>query len=1035
DVFISVNPIGLEADMQLMVGKMETYRYFMIDASIKLGAAAIPLGPSGLALQGFGGGFYMNMERQFDEDQAWTINDATGTMENPDFGPERGTGGSGAIYVPDDEFFGFSAKVIFSTIGLPTTLNADVGFGMELSNEFGLSKMWMEGNAYVMQNMADRDGDAMLSGGAFLNMDFLEDKYTFGGNLQANILNFLEISVPLECYYSPADWHFYVGKWTPTDNPADYNYATDPGRFKFEAGFDFQIASVKTGTYGYFMMGTDLPSGLPPKPYQIQNIFNTKNKNLPTTALPSFLTTSKGFAFGMVNDFHLNFDVLIFNLDVEYMMGLDVLMENKAGQECNYDEFGINRWYGRGQAYAYLGIKGSVGGKIFGRYREFVFAEIEAAAALDFKGPKPVWIKGQAAIKGKVLGGIIDFNTQVEFEHGKQVVCTGGSNNIFDDIPIVQDFDPKDGTDNKSVFIHPQIAFNFPRGPFGIEEESDTPGESITRYYAYEIVQFKVRTKEENEGWKNHPGGVGQRTYDEAGYSCSYDLPKQLPEYSQVELEMQVRGLRLNSNDIDDVEEPFETQSYKATFVTGEAPDYIMENSIDDAKPFHRQLYFHEGVSANTGYMKFWTEQSENLFRTNPGPNDGFDSNGSYSYVVRFTDVESGAYVDRPATNRNHGAGGGFTYGIPRAFLQHSRIYKIDLLRMFTPPAVDQEDNTNIVMTDLGVDGPGGSGNGGILVNPGQIQPGNNNGNGGGGLQVNPGVIQQGNNNNGNGGGLVIQAQLMNNQQVPNAGLVQMAQFQGGGINQYAINNGQPDPDPPAPNFPNQIQGNDGGGGGNPPWVNPGLGFQEPGGSMEGLKYEARKIKERGKVDQIIAKSLMPPSEPFYFRTSKYKTAAEKLAQTSVKTLNTTKFQKHIVDTDDLHFAEDGIEVKVPYVFLQTNEGFDRFETQYYRLNWVVSDLDDIIDAKSRDYYPALEITGDEDWRSNTFINDGPNGLMSPPFEYSDNEWCSETFLNIDDANDEGPVNEWNPPLHSGNPAVTPWWAYQAASPNEQRIH
>lgn len=1013
-VTITINPIQLEADMQLMVGRKPDYRYFMIDASIKLGAAAIPLGPSGLALQGFGGGFYMNMERQFDEDQVWTINDASGTMDSPDLGPSRGNGGSGATYVPDNDKFGFSAKVIFSTIGLPSTLNADVGFGMELSNEFGLSKMWMEGNAYVMQNMADRDGDPFISGGAFLNMDFLQDQYTFGGNLQANILGFLQLSIPLECYYSPADWHFYLGKWTPTADPNDYDYSTDPGRFKFTAGFDFQVASVQTGTYGYFMMGTDLPAGLPPKPLAIRNIFDTKNKTLPTASLPPFMTTSKGFAFGMVNDFHLKFDVLIFKLSVDYIMGLDVLMEDKAGQECNYDEFGINQWYGRGQAYAYLGIKGAVGGKIFGKYREFTFAEIEAAAALDFKGPKPVWIKGQAAIKGKVLGGIIEFNTQVEFEHGKQVICTGGGSNIFDDIPIVQDFDPRDGAEKKSVFIHPQVAFNFPRGAFGIEEATDTPGETFTRYYGYEIVNFKVRTKEQGGAWKNHAGGTGSPDYDNAGYSCSYDLPQQLPEFSEVEVEITVRGLQLNSDDITDVDETFSSQTYKAKFTTGEAPDYILPNSIDLARPFHRQKYFQEDEVAGDGYFNFWVEQSNKLFRQHPGPNDGFDANGNYNYVVRFTDVESGNHIDKTPTNKSTSAGGGFNFAIPRAFLQPERIYKIDLLRLFQPPAVGQDDNTNVVMTNLGVDGPGpgpgGGGGGGILVNPGQNQGGNN-----------------------GGGGLVIQGQLAN-QQVPNAGLFQVAQFQGGGqANQFAINNGQPDPDPPAPNLPNQFQGN-GGGGPNPPWINPGLGFQAPGGSMDGLKYAARNIKERGKVDQVIVKSLMPPSQPFYFRTSKFKTAAQKLATTSVRNVANTKFQTHLIDTDNLHEFEDGVEVKVPYVFLQSDEGFDRFETQYYRLHWVVTDLGDQIDSKWSTYKPALDVEGREDWRTDVFITEGSNGLMRPPFDYNDNAWCSESFYDPDEAFHEAPIQEWNPPLHSGNPTVTPWWAYQAASPDEHEF-
>jgi hypothetical protein len=101
-IAIDINPIDVGLEMRLIVGRMPEYRYFMIDVLAKF--PAIPLGPSGLALYGLGGGFWANMQRQYPEDAVLTINDVP---EQPDLGGEIGQTGSGAVYVPEYQNFGF----------------------------------------------------------------------------------------------------------------------------------------------------------------------------------------------------------------------------------------------------------------------------------------------------------------------------------------------------------------------------------------------------------------------------------------------------------------------------------------------------------------------------------------------------------------------------------------------------------------------------------------------------------------------------------------------------------------------------------------------------------------------------------------------------------------------------------------------------------------------------------------------------------------------------------------------------------------
>ncbi|MTB49590.1 hypothetical protein [Lewinella sp. W8] len=986
---IGIVPIDVGLEMRLMVGKMPQYRYFMIDALTKF--PGIPLGPSGLGLYGLGGGFYANMQRQYPENAVMTINDVP---DDPDLGGEIGETGSGATYVPVQGNFGFMARAVLGLYPVSTAMNADLEFGIDLGPNFNVNSMYMSGDAYVMQNMADRDGGALISGGADLIMNFQEKEYTFGGDLSANILNFLELDVSLEAFYSPNDWHFYLGRWTP----GHQDPLTDPNRIKFEAGFDFAVASVKTGINSYFMMGTDLPAGLPPKPLQIQSIFNEDGENLPSQNLLPVLTTTKGFAFGMINYFDLSFKALIFRLDVEYLMGLDVLMENKEGQECNMNEFGINQWYGKGQAYAYLGIEGAVEGKLFGKKRKFTFAEIEAAAAIDFAGPKPVWLRGKAALRGEVLGGLIEFDTKVEFEHGKKVVCSQDGNNIFDDIPIVEEFDPTDGASGQSIFTHPQVAFNFPRGAFPIDEESDTPGEYLTRYYGYEIIGLTVKTKEQGGNWKTHLGGTGSPQYDDEGYSCLYDLPNQLPEFSQVELTLRVRGQRYNSNDPDDVAENFEVQTYTATFQTGAAPDYILANSIDRSKPFHRQLNFLEDEGGNNGYLNFWHEQSNSLFRTTPTAQDGLSTQGHYTYVVRFKDLSAGTAKDVNPFNLSTAGGGGMSFPIPKNFLKPKTVYELDVLRIYHPPNSTPDNNTSVVMADLGIDGQSGGGGGG------------------GNLQI-----------------LAMPQQQQNN--VPNAGMMQVAMFQNNANqgmnvnvpNQFQDANNDPGVDPPFEGGNGQILSNE-------PDDGPGFGgpndFQSPGGNMDGLKYASRRLEQRGLVGEEVSKSLM--QQKLYFRTSMFTDLASKMNQVKVKNLNQSPAQTHMVDTDNLHQFTDGTEVKTPYLFLESDEGFDRFESQYWQWNYHVSDGENHNAFKLVKYTPFVTFEGREDWRSQTFMSEGDNGLFRPPFGNSDNSWCMETFYDPDDELNhiDGGLPKPNAPLQSGNPNPYAWFGYQMPAPD-----
>ncbi|MEO0626877.1 MAG: hypothetical protein AAFY91_07790, partial [Bacteroidota bacterium] len=902
DIEIMINPINFMTQMQLQVGRMvdpDPYRYFMIDVLVGLPDPGIQLGTTPLSIYGFGGGFFLNMDRQLDLDEPLTMNDVPNA---PDFGSSLGQGGSGAVYVPDQDRFGFNAKVIIGLSGTQRAMNADLEFGMEISQEFGVSQMWMEGNVYVMQDMTDRDGGALIHGSALLDLNFEDQEYLFAGGLSLDLLGFISVDIPLEAYYGAAPgeannpWHFYLGSWTPDVYPQD-----DEARFRIESEFDFVVGQIQAGIDGYFMMGNDLPSGLPRLPQEVEDIFASSNLVTPQNGpLPG--QTTSGFAFGLGTYFSLDFKAAIFKLDVAYGMGGDLILKDLNGQECSQDNFGLNNWYANGQAYAYLGVEGSVEGKLFGKVRKFTFAAIDAAAVLQFAGPKPTWMKGQVALSGEALGGLIKFNTSVQFEHGEQVVCSGEGGGIFDDIPIVSDFDPVDGANGQSIFTNPQVAFNFPEGVFAIEE----PGEGmdnpvITRYYGYEITSFKVWTKEQGQGgYSIHPGGTGLPQYEEDGYSCLYDLPEQLPEFSDVRMEIKVRGVRYTNANGNNVDEYYDTQTYETSFKVAAAPDYVLPGSIDDGRPFPLQRYYLEGES-QAGFVDFWHEQANDLFRSSPKPTDGLNEAGNYQYRVRFIDVAAETHHDVIPQSMNTQAGGGITFQIPNGFLQPETIYELQVVRIFIPPGGNNSStNTEVEMValdlDNGGDGPGGGGPGNMTLN---IMPQQSQGQGGGNM------------------GLQTMAFVNLGDQQSNSG----------GSGQFLNVAPPPAPTPiPYPNLSIQSPDDDD----NPGFEGPNQ-WLNPGGNIGGIERESRRLLERNRVEEPVTKNLMV--NPIYFRTSKFRTKAEKLNQVSVYQPAQTPTREVLLNTDDLYGYGEFVGqayIDLPYILLDSEESFDRFETQYW---------------------------------------------------------------------------------------------------------
>ena len=946
EVKININHIDLlDLDMRLQVGKTncgDGYRYFYFDAMVKI-PGGIPVPPSGLAFYGFGGGFYYNMTRTGIEEQS--INDFP---DDPDFGAGPGEGGGGVTYEPSQGNFGFIASVVIGIQGAEMALNGDLTFQMELGNEFNLVGMWMDGNVYVMQPMDEHeDGDLLFSIHGYAHMAITPPtkEFSLNAGLEFKALGGLsEGSAELDVYFSPEAWHVNLGQWTEGYSPND-----DPGRIRIINNLDFEFVQLETVYTAYFMMGNDNPPGLPNKPQEIVNLFNQEGIPLPTAG-PNTAdgATALGFGLGVTTSFDLSWEGVIFYFNIDYILGFDVLLQNMDAYDCTSDDFGFKNYYAQGDAFAYMHIGGGVEGKLFGKVRRFEFAEFEAAGVLSIATPNPTYLAGSFLMKGEVLNGIIKFNTDISFEYGEKVECNELPNkNIFDDIPIVSDFDPNSMSGTHSIFTVPQVAFNFPQEAFSIEEENpEDPDNPITNWFSYEITDVHITYNEDHQGPEiAYEGVIYNPQYDQEGRSCKFELSEPLPEKSTINFYISVRGVRLSPVDLSTVVETYDEQHYENNFKIGEAPDVILANSINYAVPFERQLYFLED-EANEGYFSFWHQQSPSLFRTTPTVDDGLDMDGSYSYKARFIKLNDGSFVDVNLTEMDPTEE--IRFPIPTGFLDNQTVYEIDILRIYTPPAPTVADNNtidNYVDLELVEGGnPGGGGPDGLVWT----------------------IEAQG--GQGGTGGL---------QNIAQVGTID----QSNGFN--PINTITAEPDDTGPGNPGITGGIDG--------------FATtPGGNVSELLRLDREVKERGAVSDEVIKSLM--AKKFYFRTSKYNTKSQKMASVDLHEPAQTKTKKYLVDIDPLYYQASGSnkhEVELPFIFLESGEPFDMFESQYYTLVKTVVDQG-YSNSKISKYTPNFKFEGEQDWRSNTFYSDYNDGLFEGPFAFNDNAWCNATFYDPD---------------------------------------
>lgn len=230
--------------------------------------------------------------------------------------------------------------------------------------------------------------------------------------------------------YNKPHWHLYLGE-------PSFSKRCSFTFLKFKS----KVVSVDFGANGYVCVGNELPNNgkLPDIPDKIRNFLNgggdskgiesadiQKANRAREGSLKEFndqITKSGGgVMFGSQVWGYVNVDLGVFYLYTGATAGFDIsIIKLPSNAYCTNisGQPGYKGWYGYGQLYAYLyakfGIKINLG---FWKHN-FDVCDAGIGGLFSFQGPKPSHFDGQARVKLKLLGGLVNVNRRFSFSCGK----------------------------------------------------------------------------------------------------------------------------------------------------------------------------------------------------------------------------------------------------------------------------------------------------------------------------------------------------------------------------------------------------------------------------------------------------------------------------------------------------------------------------------------------------------------------------------------------------------------------------------------
>ena len=566
-------------------GNVKGNRYFFVDAMFAM-TPGIQAGP--ITIFGFGGGLYHHMKQHIGQN-------------NPN---SFGASLSGIVYKPDESIaLGIRASVKAGII-TDILVNAQATFEIAFTNSGGLAYVGFEGSAKCITppinidvekfkilagKTADKnankepdpeEGKGAISAHIIMTQDFQKKEFHAEMEMMVNIAGVItgvgnnNRAGWAVVHAAEKEWYIHIG--SPTE-PIGLNI----------------MNIVKTKAY--FMAGHHLPTTLPINP-RVMQILNIDPNKLAGSRNEAALENAKGLAFGA--SFELNTGDLsfaVFYASFELGAGFDILLTNNgptAYCKGHNAPLGINGWYAKGQAYAYLAGKIGIEAKVFRKTKKFEILSIAAAAFLRAEAPNPVWMIGYVGGEYRLLGGMIKGKCRFEVEIGEKCEMMAGKSAIAD-LQLISDVSPANKAGNVDVFTTPQVVFNVPIDAAQKISEDDGSQKS----FRIKLVKLELQKGEQtiavDKNWNSGKDVVQVIPVAILTPNTSYSINAEIAfeEYvNNAWVPFTDNGQQL-------------TEKKVVAFTTGELPDKIPLSEVTASYPVNRQYNFMPGEYNKTYFM------------------------------------------------------------------------------------------------------------------------------------------------------------------------------------------------------------------------------------------------------------------------------------------------------------------------------------------------------------------------------------------------------------------------------------------------
>ncbi len=651
------------------------YSYWYVEGMVTFGSTGLSLFPS-LNLYGLGGGVYHHMT-QVGVPQVNQVMSSGGSAESTE--PVT----TGISYVPSfDTNFGLKFMALFGDPNQGKAYNFDVTLQAQFSASAGLTHMGFTGQIRAVTEGINSiesspimgfvdinyynppGGDKVLEGSFGMSVDFYVLQGT--GTMTSVPAGYTgptdKYFVMAEFYVGPDQWYYHMG------NPEN------------RAGLSLTIGSMDLLTIqSYLMIGHGIPSTLPAPSEAFQRIFlgaNPEQFNARNSDRLSELASgtqerstasmegARGFAMGANFEMSLSANPIPFYFSLEMVMGFDVNVTQDFERRCL--ETGVvpgrNGWYATGQFYAALEGSFGIEVKLF-RRRRFPIFEMGAGMLLQGGLPDPVYAQGKARIRFSVLNGL--FKGQYHFEATLGDVCTVNTGGAMANVEVLQDLEPAGGNDI-SVFTNLTAAFALP-----VNEVLEIPVEDD-----WEGTEPPLRVRPFIQSWELKEGNRTLVPTDPVNFMEDNTIAELAPSivlkgntsYTQKIVLKAHEIFRDGSEVLLDWEE-----SQEETFVTGSAPDTLVDENILFSYPFKNQHFFMKGeTQGDQGYVQL-KRADPNIFDTY-----GRQEFREHDYVVRFIELGSDVTTEVPLTL----IGDRSTIAFDVSELQNDTYYAVQLLKI-----------------------------------------------------------------------------------------------------------------------------------------------------------------------------------------------------------------------------------------------------------------------------------------------------------------------------------------------------------------